>query len=125
MLLGTFAALALLLAAVGLYSVLSFKVGQRTREIGIRVALGAHPRAVVELIIRHGLTLASAGVAIGFIAALGLTQLLTRVLYAVSPVDPLNLGAVALVLAVIAGLACWLPARRAARVNPIVALRAE
>jgi hypothetical protein len=125
MLLGTFASLALVLAAVGLYSVLSFKVGQRTREIGIRVALGAHPGAVMKLIVRHGLILASAGMAIGLIAALGLTQLLTRVLYAVSPVDPLNLTAVALVVGTIAAIACWLPARRAARVDPIQALRAE
>jgi predicted permease len=125
MLLGTFATLAVTLAAVGLYGVLSFEVGQRTREIGIRVALGAHPGTVVKWIVRHGLILASAGLAIGLVAALGLTQLLTRVLYDVSPVDPLNLAAAALALGVIAAVACWLPAKRAAKISPIIALRAE
>ncbi len=124
-LLGTFAALALLLAALGLYGVLAYNVGQRTREIGVRMALGATPGSVVQLILRHGLKLAALGLAIGLIASLGLTQLLKRILFEVSAFDPLSFIAVAGLLAVIGTLACYLPARRATKVDPMTALRAE
>jgi putative ABC transport system permease protein len=124
-LLGTFAALALLLAALGLYGVLSYSVNQRTREIGIRMALGAQAGAVVRLIVRHGIALAGLGLAIGLIVALGLARLLKSVLYEVSAFDPVSFGAVAAVLTIIGTIACLIPARRATKVDPIVALRAE
>ena len=124
-LLGTFAALALLLAAVGLYGVLTYNVGQRTREIGVRIALGAPPSSVVTLILRQGLKLAALGLSIGLFASLGLTQFLSRLLYETSPFDPLSFGAVVVVLVAIGAIACWLPSRRAARVDPMTALRAE
>lgn len=124
-LLGTFAGLALLLAALGLYGVLAYNVGQRTREIGVRMALGATTRSVVALILRHGLKLAALGLAIGLLASLGLTQLLKRILFETSPFDLVSFGAVALVLTAIGLLACYLPARRATKVDPISALRAE
>jgi ABC-type antimicrobial peptide transport system permease subunit len=125
MLLGTFAGLALLLAAVGLYGVLSYSVGQRTREIGVRMALGAQSADVVSMVVRHGFKLASLGLLLGAAAAFALTRLLRTVLYEVSPFDPASFAAVAIVLALIGLFACWLPARRATRVNPIEALRAE
>jgi predicted permease len=124
-LLGTFAVLALLLAAVGLYGVLAYNVGQRTREIGVRMALGATPRSIVQLILRHGLKLALLGLVIGLAGALGLTQLLQRVLYEVSAFDPFSFAGVAILLAAIGAFACWLPARRATKVDPMEALRAE
>jgi predicted permease len=124
-LLGTFAALALVLAALGLYGVLSYSVTQRQREIGIRMALGAQATAVVALIVRHGVALAALGLSLGLVFALGLTRLLRSVLYEVSAFDPISFGLVALVLMIIGVAACWIPARRAARVNPIEALRAE
>jgi predicted permease len=124
-LLAVFAALGLVLSALGLYGVLSYLVGQRTREIGVRLALGAQPREVVRLMVRQGLKLAGFGLALGLVAAVGLTQLLTRVLYQVSPLDPRSFALVAVLLAAVGGLACWLPARRAAKVAPMIALRAE
>lgn len=125
LLLGVFAALALVLAAVGLYGVLSYTVGQRTREIGIRVALGATPRSVVDLVVRHGLKLAGLGMLLGLTASVGLARFLRSLLYEVSPFDPASFVAVALMLAAIGVLACWLPARRAAKVDPMAALRCE
>jgi len=125
MLLGTFAGLALLLAAVGLYGVLSYSVGQRTQELGVRMALGAQSASIVGLIIRFGCKLASVGLLIGVTAAFALTHLLRAVLYDVSPLDPASFVTVAVMLTLIGVLACWLPARRATRVNPIEALRAE
>jgi ABC-type antimicrobial peptide transport system permease subunit len=125
LLLGIFSGLALLLAAVGLYGVISYTVGQRTREIGIRLALGATPHSVVDLVVRHGLKLAGLGLLLGLGAALGLVRFLRSTLYEVSPFDPVSFAAVALVLAMIGTFACWLPARRAAKVDPLVALRAE
>jgi putative ABC transport system permease protein len=124
-LLGTFAGLALLLAAVGLYGMLAFLVGQRTREIGVRMALGASRGAVAGLVLRQGLKLTGLGLGLGLAASLGLTQLMKHLLYQTSVLDPLSFTAVALVLAVIGALACWLPARRAAKVDPMVALRSE
>jgi putative ABC transport system permease protein len=125
LLLGSFAAAALLLAAIGLYGVIAFSVTQRTREIGVRVALGAQPRDVVRLVMRRAILLIAAGLAIGIAAALALGGLVARLLYGVTPADPATLLAVALFLAAVAMLATYLPARRATRVDPIVALRAE
>jgi len=124
-LLGAFASLALLLAGVGLYGVVSYSVSQRTREIGIRVALGATSRSAVHLTMRQGAKLAGAGLIIGLAASLALTRLLQSLLFETSSHDPLVYGAVAVGLLGVAALACWLPARRAAKVDPIVALRAE
>ncbi len=124
-LLGTFAALALLLAALGLYGVLSTIVGQRTREIGVRIALGATAHSVLSLVLRHGLALAGLGLAIGALGALLLTRLLQSVLYEVSSTDPVTFVAVLVVLLLVGVVACWLPARRATKVNPMVALRSE
>jgi predicted permease len=124
-LLGTFAALALLLAAIGIYGVMAFVVGQRTREIGIRIALGAQPRAVVRLVLAQALALAAAGVVCGGIGAMFLSRLLAGMLFEVRATDPVTYGGIGLLLALTAGVAAWRPARRAARVDPMVALRAE
>jgi putative ABC transport system permease protein len=125
LLLGTFAGIALLLAAVGLYGVLSYNVSQRTREIGVRMALGAASGSVVGLVLRNGLRLAGIGLALGLLTGLGLTQLLRGLLYEVSTFDPMSFAAVAAVLISVGIFACWWPARRAAKVDPVVALRNE
>jgi len=124
-LLGLFAGVALGLAAVGLYGVLAHAVALRRNEIGIRLALGAQRADVLQLILRHGLGLTLLGLAIGFAGALALTRILRNQLYEVGPTDPLTFAAVALLLLAVALFACWLPARRAARVDPMVALRNE
>jgi len=124
-LLGTFAIIALLLASVGIYGVLSCLVGQRTREIGVRMALGAHRFDVLRLVLGNGMRMAAIGIAIGVIAALGLTRLMSTVLFGVKPTDPFTFAAVAFLLCCVALLACYVPARRAMRVDPIVALRYE
>ncbi len=123
--LGGFAAAALLLAAIGLYGVIAFGVAQRTREIGIRVALGAEQRDVVGLVMQRGMRLTATGLAIGIAGALALGRVVAGLLYGVTPTDPATLLAVALFLAAVAMLATYLPARRAARVDPMLALRAE
>ena len=121
-----FAVIALVLAAIGIFGVLSYAVAQRTREIGIRMALGARERAVVGLIVRHAMTLAASGVAVGMLAAWLLSKsMMSGLLFSTNPRDALTFGTVALTLAVVALLAAYVPARRATRVDPIVALRAE
>jgi putative ABC transport system permease protein len=124
-LLVAFASLALLLASLGIYGVLSYAVAQRTQEIGIRMALGANRFEVLRLVMGDGLRLAGTGVAIGLGVSLALTQLMTRLLFGVSASDPRTLAGVTLLLLTVALLACYIPARRAARVDPMVALRNE
>lgn len=125
MVLGTFAALALLLAGVGLYGVLAHLAAQRTQEFGVRMALGAQKRDVLALVIRQGLLLTAAGLVAGLILALSLTRFLNSLLYAVKPADPWILSGVSLLLLVVSLLATYLPARRATKVDPMVALRYE
>ena len=124
-LLGVFAALALLLSSIGIYGVISYVVGQRTHEIGIRMALGAQRSHVLRLMLGEGMKMALLGVAIGIAAALGLTQLMTKMLFGVSAADPITFCAVAFILTSVALTACYIPARRAMRVDPMVALRYE
>jgi ABC-type antimicrobial peptide transport system permease subunit len=124
-LLGAFSGLALLLACLGLYGVLSYAVQQRSREIGLRIALGATARGVVGMVVGRGLALTGAGLAIGLAAAAAATRAMKSMLFGVEAMDPGTFGAVAAVLCGIAALACWLPARRASRVDPIVVLREE
>lgn len=122
-LLSGFATLALLLAAVGLYGAFSYSVGQRVRELGVRMAIGATPAALRALILTQGLRLAVTGLALGLVGAIALNRLLSALLYEASPQDPVVLAAVVLVLLLVCVVACWLPAQRAARVDPLVALR--
>ena len=120
-----FAGSSLLLATIGIYGVIAWTVRQRTREIGVRMALGAQRNAVLTLVLRRGLTLAGAGIMLGLIGATMLTRLLGSLLFGVGPVDPVTFTAVPLLLLFVALLACWLPARRAASVDPMEALRCE
>ena len=124
-LLGVFAGLALLLSSIGIYGVISYVVGQRTNEIGIRIALGAQQRDVLRLMLGEGMKMALIGVAIGIAVALGLTHLMVNILFGVSATDPLTFLGVATLLVLVALTACWIPARRATRVDPLVALRYE
>jgi putative ABC transport system permease protein len=124
-LLGVFAALALVMAVVGLYAVMAVSVAQRTHELGIRVALGAQRRDVIALVLGQGVKLVGIGITLGLTGAWALTRVLTTLLYEVKPTDPLTFLAVPVLLIVVAILACWLPARYAAKVDPITALRYE
>jgi putative ABC transport system permease protein len=124
-LLGTFGAIALLLASMGIYSVIAYSASQRSREIGIRMTFGARPRDVVWLIVSQGTRLATLGVALGLVGAFGLTRLMTSMLFGVGATDPFTYAGVATLLGAVAVAACFIPARRAAKVDPIVALRYE
>jgi predicted permease len=124
-LIGSFAGLALILAMIGLYGLISYSVSQRTRELGIRIALGAQERDVMRLVMGQGARLAVIGVAVGIVAGLALTQLMRSLLFGVSAADPLTFAGVAILLTVVAVSACYIPARRAMRTDPIVALRYE
>jgi ABC-type antimicrobial peptide transport system permease subunit len=124
-LLGAFGLVALLLAAIGIYGVTSYSVAQRTREIGIRLALGAGRNDVIAMIVRHSMTLAGIGITIGLLGAFGVTRLMSAVLYGVSATDPLTYVSVVLLLAGIVFIAGYLPARRASTVDPMRALRYE
>lgn len=125
LLLSIFAGTALVLAAVGLYGVISYSVAQRTRELGIRIALGAQRSDVLRLILRQGMTLVAAGVIFGIAGSLGLTRLIASLLYGISASDPITFFLLSAALVFVAFIACWLPARRASAVDPIVALHAE
>jgi predicted permease len=125
LLLSIFAGAALVLAAIGLYGVISYSVAQRTRELGIRIALGAQRRDVLRLILRQGMTLVAAGVIFGVAASLGLTRLIGSLLYGISASDPITFFLLSAALVLVAFIACWLPARRASAVDPIVAHHAE
>jgi ABC-type antimicrobial peptide transport system permease subunit len=124
-LLGIFAGLALLLASIGLYGVLAYAVTQRRCEIGLRMALGASTSSVTGIVVRHGMVLTGIGLALGLTASWAATRALKTALYGITPTDPTTFAGVAGLLAVVALAACLIPARRAARVDPIVVLREE
>jgi putative ABC transport system permease protein len=124
-LLGASGVMSLLLAAVGLYGVISFSVARRTREIGVRMALGAQYRNVLAMVLKEGMTLVGLGIALGVLGAVAATRLLASYLYDVSTLDATTFAAIPVGLAVVALLACYIPARRATRVDPMVALRHE
>jgi putative ABC transport system permease protein len=125
MLLGLFALLALVLAAVGIYGVVTYSCSQRVHEFGIRVALGAERRDLLQMVVRQGAKIALIGVCVGVGGALALTRFLSSLLYGVKPTDPLTLVGVSLILTAAALLASYIPARRATKVDPMVALRYE
>jgi ABC-type antimicrobial peptide transport system permease subunit len=122
-LLGTASGVALILGVVGIYGVISYVVSQRTREIGVRLALGAPTSSVRSMVVRQGVALTGAGILVGLVAAAALSRVMSSLLFGVSAMDPLTYGGVALALGAVAVLASWLPARRAAGVDPAIALR--
>jgi putative ABC transport system permease protein len=125
LLISILAAVALVLAAVGIYGVISYSVTQRTHEIGIRMALGANARDVLKLVVGQGMLLAGVGLAVGLIAAFAVTRIMSSLLFAVSATDPVTYFGLALLLGLIAFFACYIPARRATKLNPVTALRTE
>jgi ABC-type antimicrobial peptide transport system permease subunit len=124
-LLGTFAALALILGVVGVYGVTAYLVAQRTREVGVRLALGAQPAQVVRMVVRQGMLVAAVGLAVGLVGAAAAGRLMTGLLYGVGPHDIATLTGVTLVIAAATLVANWIPALRAARVDPLTALRSD
>jgi putative ABC transport system permease protein len=120
-----FAAVALLLASVGLYGVISSLVRQRTREIGIRLAFGAADHSIMRLIVGQGLVLAGLGIALGLVAAFGVTRVMGNLLFGVTATDPITFGVLAVLLVVVTTAACYLPAKRAMDVDPMVALKSD
>jgi len=120
-----FSLVALLMSAIGIYGLMHYFVAQRTHELGLRMALGARSGNVLALVLRQGLALASAGLAIGIVLALAVTRLLASLLFGITFTDPLTYIGTAAILFAVAGLACWLPARRATRIDPVLALRRE
>jgi ABC-type antimicrobial peptide transport system permease subunit len=125
LLLAIFAGVGVLLAAVGIYGVLAYSVAQRTREIGIRMALGAERSAVIALVLRESVVLTSIGIALGVGGAAALTRYLATMLFGLTPLDPITFVAVSVLFATVAALASWMPARRATAVDPMTALRCE
>jgi putative ABC transport system permease protein len=125
LLLSVFAGIAVLLSALGIYGVISYSVAQRTHEIGIRAALGASAGQLLGLVLRNGMWMTGVGLAVGLAGALGLSRLLAALLFGVGARDPITIAAVAGILAFVALLACYIPARRATKVDPMIALRYE
>jgi putative ABC transport system permease protein len=123
LLLGALATLALTLASVGIYGVMSFTTSQRTHEIGVRMALGAQTRDIVRLVLGQGMVLTVVGLMIGLLASFGLTRFLSSLLFNISPTDPITFAFISILLGGVALLACYLPARRATRIDPLAALR--
>jgi predicted lysophospholipase L1 biosynthesis ABC-type transport system permease subunit len=124
-LMGTFAVIALLLAAIGVYGVMAYAVRQRTREIGIRMAIGAEPRQVTRMVVMTSLRYSLAGIVGGLAAAAAVTRVFTAFLFGITPWDPAAFSSAVVVLSLVAGVAAWIPARRAARIDPMLTLRAE
>jgi ABC-type antimicrobial peptide transport system permease subunit len=125
LLLGIFAALAMALAGVGIYGMVAYRVNQRTREIGVYIALGAQRRDVLQLVMKDGVKLGLLGIVLGLAGAIALTRVMASLLFEVKPTDPATLIGVSLLLAIVAMLACYIPARRALSIDPITALRRE